>query len=308
SGSPPGTSPTPPSGATPPAVPATARYRVTINGFEVNGGTTEDLLRRDGAGDEIYAAANIAVLDRVTPRFLANPTTVKSLVHGDAGNYGGRVQAGSASPMGGMQRGDHFPANVDPSSGSAGAPSTSTFPLLLFEGPLTNGQEVIVIHPTLWEWDGDQTAFGIWTTQATINTAVPITVLSTLAQEIASASISVTDLQGPGDNVLTAPGLKLQELMAMLPNGQPISIRSGMDRPIGLAPLSSPPGKPASMLLKWQDRVVVLTKEKIDAALGGTYTIGATGIIPVRLVDSNPMGDLGYNGNYVLYLRVERVP
>ena len=285
-------------------MPATARYRVTINGFEANHGTTEDLLRKDGSGDEVYAAANVAVLDRVTPRFLANPTTVKSLVHGDAGNYGGRVQAGSASPTGGMQRGDHFPASIDPSSGSAGAPSTSTFPLLLFEGPLTNGQEVIIIHPTLWEWDGDQTAFGIWTTQATMNTAVPITVLTGLAQEIASASISVIDLHGPGDNMLTAPALKLQELMSMLPNGEPISIRSGMDRPIGLAP----PGTGVGRLLKWQDRVVVLTKEKIDAALGGTYTVGAAGIIRIQLVDSNPMGDLGYNGDYVLYLRVERVP
>src|SRR4051794_18100688 len=65
---------------------------------------------------------------------------------------GYRIKAGAASSLGGIPTGDRFPS---------AAPWLRTAPIsadrptmLVFEGELVQGQNGVVIAPTIWEWDG----------------------------------------------------------------------------------------------------------------------------------------------------------
>ena len=75
---------------------ASGKYLVTITGIRAYLASTDDMLSRDGTGDEIYAAAYIRRYDRRDGK-LAAVTTRKSSSHGDTFHFSStRVQAGSA--------------------------------------------------------------------------------------------------------------------------------------------------------------------------------------------------------------------
>jgi hypothetical protein len=76
-----------------------------------------------------------------------------------------RVRAGSGRNGGILDR-DAFPAG-DPSVIS-GAPSATTFPLLVWEGWL-GGDTQVLVNPSVWEYDGDLSAYNEWQ-QLMINT------------------------------------------------------------------------------------------------------------------------------------------
>ncbi len=272
---------------------ATENYRVTINGFTVNHATSENWLNSDGVSDEDYASAFVQIFDRASQRLLMAPAVVESAVHGDVSNWNGRVRAGSATASGGIQGGDAVPMNTNPAVAPTGAPSRTALPLVVFEGPLTAGKEVVVIRPVLWEWDGTRSAFDTW--RSTFMQSAPDATFGAIRSEIEDLSIRVT----LGGYLLTA-----HEGTQGVLNSWERDIGPGVDRPIGLAPVRTRYG---GTKLMWQDRLVVLTKEKIDAALDAPYTTGALGILSIQLKDVDA-SDIPYSGDYTLYVRVERIP
>jgi hypothetical protein len=269
------------------------RYRIVLNGFSVTHETHDDILNRDGKRDEVYGSAFVQVFDRKTQTQIQNPQILKSLVYGDVNGQAGRVQAGTASDQGGIETGDHVPGNYDPGSQTASQPSTQTFPLVLFEGPLTDGSEAVVVRPVLWEWDGDGRHFQTWSQFFTSSDPAG-TIKSSLVQQ-----------------AITTPGLNFI-LGGVLPNMSGIQdwnyvtydIGAGQDRPIGMQPNAAR----AAHLPEWTDHILVFTREKIESALSSAYQVGSPGVVGIPLTDANPEGNVAYDGDYTMYVRVERLP
>ena len=73
-----------------------------------------------------------------------------------------RVKGGTATQDGGFAQNDVFPAVADPSKTYGAAPTENTFPFLVWDGPLTDGQDAVVILPSMWEFDGFPDGFNKW--------------------------------------------------------------------------------------------------------------------------------------------------
>ena len=137
-----------------------ARYRVLLTGFRVNHETNAGTF---GEHNAVYAAASVEVLNRQNNfAVVQQPFMVRSRVHGDTNRDPTRVRAGSSSPTGGLLAGDAVPAADPAAAGGTLPPSTTSFPLLVWEGSLTYGMEAVIIRPTLWVWNGGQQAFQEW--------------------------------------------------------------------------------------------------------------------------------------------------
>jgi hypothetical protein len=155
------------------------RFRVTMTGFTVNRQTNDNILESDGKGDEVYILGELAQYDSYWEfggrpglrqdsilinlggqnglHGRGNVTLRRSLVSvlmGDVNNQNNppRIQAGSAGGAGGLRTGDRFPSN-EPWNLS-GQPRADRLPMLLWEGQLRRGLDLVVIIPTIWEWDG----------------------------------------------------------------------------------------------------------------------------------------------------------
>ncbi|HJU89041.1 MAG TPA: hypothetical protein VJ672_06580 [Gemmatimonadaceae bacterium] len=264
---------------------STANYRVTINGFAVNHATSEDPANWDGVSDEIYGVAFVQIFDRNTKSLLTPATFVESRVHGDVSKWSDRVRAGSLTAYGGIGSGNRVPDNTDPANAPTGQPSSATFPLVVFQGPLTLGKEVVVVRPVLWESDGNRSAFDLWS--AHFKNTAPSGTFAAIESALGEASIPVI-----------LGGLMLNGAASVTDLQFNRDIKPGTDRPVGMQ---------GGLIMKWQDRMVVITKEKIDAVLDSPYATGAKGILAIPLVDKDG-GDLPYSADYVMYLRVERIP
>ncbi len=156
----------------------TGRFRVTLTGLTVNRQTDDNVLETDGKGDEVFVLAEVAQYDRYTQdgplagvatrldytnnlHGGGNVTLRRSLVSvliGDVNNQNNppRIQAGSASSRGGLRTGDRFPTN-EPWI-MRGEPTTDRPPMLLWEGELRRDRDLVIIVPTVWEWDGGNVA------------------------------------------------------------------------------------------------------------------------------------------------------
>jgi hypothetical protein len=159
------------------------RFRVTLTGFTVNRQTSDNILESDGKGDEVFILADVAQYDNyfqysLYDRFNRTPSVIPlvaplgtyndliirggqvvrhsftSAVMGDVNGHGApsRIQAGSASSLGGLRTGDRFPTN-EPWNLTI-AWQADRPPMLLWEGELRRGQDLAVIIPSIWEWDG----------------------------------------------------------------------------------------------------------------------------------------------------------
>jgi hypothetical protein len=150
------------------------RFRVTLTGFTVNNQTEDNVLEMDGKGDEVYVLTEVAQYDSYLQKpntlpgaiirlgdndslrgngYLTDRRSLVSVLMGDVNNQNNpaRIQAGSASTLGGLRTGDRFPTN-EPWRMS-GPPSANRLPMSLWEGEL-RGRDLVVIVPTIWEWDG----------------------------------------------------------------------------------------------------------------------------------------------------------
>ncbi len=165
---------------------AQSRFRVTLTGFRVNHQTTENVASIDGAGDEVFALVNFAEI--WSPNSLFGALQRKqSLIYGDTngridpvnptrilpelshpGSFG-TVQAGSASPTGGLRTNDVFPPPSGPvlRPGASEAARARMIPMILWEGELRSGPRpnAVVLIPTIWENDNVPDVLNIWNRQ-----------------------------------------------------------------------------------------------------------------------------------------------
>ena len=146
-----------------------AQYQVTLNGFQVDRETYDDMLQFDGKRDEVQAKWLNTKIDadgNVTYRAIG-----ETPVMGDVNNLPGRVNAGTASPSGGLRTGDSYPhdrpwlkrrtyevkhpafLNLPPMTVVIEPrPERPVPPIVIWEGWLTE-KETVVVTPSLWEWD-----------------------------------------------------------------------------------------------------------------------------------------------------------
>jgi hypothetical protein len=256
-----------------PTAPPTAtsgRYRIVIPGVRAEAETFDDVFERDGKRDEIYVAAAVQHYDRRDRRLLAQGVARTSIM-GDVNGFPARIQAGSASPRGGIRTGDNVPAVPDVATFAGPGPS-GAFPLVVWEGELQDAADVLVIQPDVWEWDGDGSLYTAWS---------GTTGWSTIDDPSVQAQIADQTL-GP---VTTLGGTEVRWLSVF---------RAGMDRPLGLARF---PGAAA-----WRIAAVVVTREAVERAFREAGSVGG------RLPTTVEISRTGDDGNYRLFLRVERMP
>lgn len=137
-------------------------YRITLTGFTCNHPTNDDVLERDGKGDEVYISTSYFDVDRngnTTQR--ANNRTK---VFGDVNKPewiagpGSRILFGSKSAFGGIDSRNSYPGTPYSLSTAPDYPfpgRTATIPYVVYEGTLTEDENQAVVVPTVWEWDGD---------------------------------------------------------------------------------------------------------------------------------------------------------
>ena len=162
-----------------PARADTGTFRVILTGYTVDRQTADNILEADGKGDEVFILAEVAQYDRYSQTIpgitsaafrpgytgelraggeLTLRRSLVSVLMGDVNNQNNppRIQAGSASDRGGLRTGDRFPTNEPWMLGSE--PTSDRPPMLLWEGQLRQGRDLVIIVPTIWEWDGGNVA------------------------------------------------------------------------------------------------------------------------------------------------------
>ena len=273
------------------------RYRVMVTGLRSEHATVDDWWSKDGKWDEVYVSAFVQTFNRPSGQLLAS-ATIKSPIHGDINGFppGARVRAGTASDLGGIVTADRVsPILGQPAPGAAGYPQ-----LVLWEGALTSDREVVVIHPVLWEADignNNTQAYNGWRQFFEGNPNREWSIPSVKAPDPQAS----TWLQEGG--VVRLSGAV--DRLALLE-------RNELDRPIGLQRYTG--SLCVGYCGVWLDHMVVLTRERIERALTGPYSVGERGVIELHLTDYTQVpdgarlswGDL--QGDYVLILRVERIP
>lgn len=121
------------------------RCKVTIEGFKVVQETVDHALEWDGKGDEIIVET---LVDTVGQSGVPRSTRITDQI-GDSNGNPHRITAGSRSSQGGLRTGDEYPGNRPQPQGSR-----SGLPMVVFNGMIQPGQEVIVT-PVIIEWDGN---------------------------------------------------------------------------------------------------------------------------------------------------------
>jgi hypothetical protein len=127
-----------------------ARYRVTLNGFTVDRQTYDDVMQRDGKGDEVFFVTESVELS--AGGSILSSQRFTSPVFGDVNGFQNRIRAGSLSSQGGLRTGDQHPSS--PPWTRTRAPQQDDLPLILWEGELVEGGNHVLITPSVWEWDG----------------------------------------------------------------------------------------------------------------------------------------------------------
>jgi len=129
---------------------AASRYRATINGFWCRNETWDDALNWDGKHDEVFLSINRKEVD-ANGNELRPVLNTESEIFGDTWNLPNRVQAGSASNRGGLVSGDKFPSDTPWQRSSIN--TSRVPPYLVWEGDLAAGERMVLLTPTIWEWD-----------------------------------------------------------------------------------------------------------------------------------------------------------
>jgi hypothetical protein len=290
---------------------------VTVTSLRAYFVSADDMLSRDGHGDEVYAAAFVRRYDRQTGR-LAEFSSRHTMPHGDVDKFGAqRIQAGTWTAMGGLRDLDLIPTGAT-SAARAAPPQDVTFPWRLWEGSLSDGVDAIVITPSIWEQDGATGFFALWEQQQqTLNLSLLPNprVQEQVARKAFGAFVAGAATNGQG---AVAGGSIPAQIDVMI--GMPLAtlLATSADRPIGLVPS----GHEATAL---PNQVVVLTREIIEAALAApppgilpspfTNVPGVLapkpGILMVEFYDGElPSFVLGAPrpAKYQMFIQVERVP
>jgi len=289
--------------------PTTGTYLITITGLECVKATLDDPLGLDGKGDEIYALAFRELFNRSTGEELER-AVAQTLVYGDTNHASERVQAGSKSPLGGIQATDFIPFKTAAVNKRTLTPEDSRFPLKVWEGRLTDGVDVLVISPSVWESDGDQIPAGRWLQNMQAVGGSQLLLNQQLQTQTISKAFGAVDLgatQGAGSV-----------------NRSSIVVAGGQDRPIGVVS-----NGPTSTVLP--HTAIVLTREIIENTAFGSgqsasSNAGTTdpnfaiienlrareaknwALLKIDFVDNVTGPALGADtpGHYIMYVQIER--
>jgi hypothetical protein len=115
------------------------RVKFYFMGFVCNNETWDNALEFDGKGDEVYFKSNILIANASGAPKLNSE--FRSDLYGDVNGYNNRIQVGTRSAKGGIRTGDSYYTNR-----------------LIGDYELDN-DDVCMITPTLWEWDGQEDLF-----------------------------------------------------------------------------------------------------------------------------------------------------
>jgi hypothetical protein len=225
------------------------------------------------------------------------------------------------SALGGIRDGDPIPAGGDPTDRS-GNPSDTAFPLRVWQGPLTNGVDALVISASIWEQDGIPSENAIWNQQMNNITAtlfprpeIQNQISSGKFTPIVFGASATGQVYVPDPLVIMLAGATMG--WSLTAQGAQNVFRGGFDRPIGLIPTNA-----AQVAMVLPNEVVVLTREIIEGALApippGTPPIGppfwprypkpGVMMIPFRDGPTRNLFSEERPANYEMYLKVERMP
>jgi hypothetical protein len=274
-------------------------YRISVAGFRVDRTTYDDQLNRDGASDEVYASVIFQRFDRTGT--LVQSGAVTSKTHGDASKWPTRVAQGGATAEGGLAPRDVVPFGWDERSVQPPlVADPRRFPMVVWQGMLADSGDVLVLRPSLWEEDGDATAFNFYTRYLAGAPPAATWGLEGFQQSLTNTEIQPSPgISGPERKwLLRSWSFNVVDYLAV-DNSRDFYINPGRDRPIGLRTYGGE--------YLWYDQVFGLTREKLEAELRRASAIGApAGVIALRLSEKQG-GVVPLNGDYVLYLRVERM-
>ena len=312
------------------ATAASGRYLVTITGLRAVRASKDDVLSRDGMGDEIYVGVFSRKYDRRNESLLNSWPNKTPYTYGDVNGRGtSRIQAGTMSGLGGIRNGDPIPANSDPAERN-GNPSDIAFPLKIFDGVLTNGIDTLVISPTIWEEDNSNLAYTLWNNQM-IQVSPLLIKRPEIQSQIAKGSFEpilfgTAAVPNMSDSAwaasLYANGIALGASTMGISFGYQVAerfIKGDADRPIGVIPAGI-----ADSGMALPNKMIVLTREIIETALTpygpGNVPVPVAkpywprfpmpGVMMIPYHDSvfpNLFG-VAIPAYYEMYLKVERVP
>jgi hypothetical protein len=279
-------------------------YRIFAEAIRVDAETTDDFWSGDGFGDEVFVASIAELIDRPKWVLLRRDAPVMSVIHGDVLKYPAPegVRAGTATGYGGLRRNDVATPVLGPPRPSGGGPPL----MVLWEGELLDSAHVLLLHPVIWDVDTPASYL-----QRRLHDGVCINTLCGWRNYF----------NGPGNatsNMATVKAAASTPQISVI-EGAIVWTNSGSfmvhlenidkDRPIGMeVPNNGPQGM--GLVAQMRDRVVVLSREKIEAALGP----GSSAKVEMRFWDHSvvpgqlpaPVGYLG--GDYTLIMRIERMP
>jgi len=285
----------PPGGATARPV-ARGRFRLVATSFVVEHPTVDDMLERDGRGDEIFVRGDIYEFHNGGQ--FARRRTVKSLVFGAQGD----VRAGSApAPFnaaddqpGGLIINDQYPRGDN--FASRPAARDRDLPMILWEGDLGERDQVLIV-PSVWEWDNREVSRAETAWLAQLDRNVPPLRLGGL---IPLGVNTPTFLNG---------GVVSRDIV------QPIFVYDDGNRPIGAMPRA-----PEYNTARMPVNAIVLSLATAERTAGQAlmftarnYSEDGTVVQSVEYV--GPPGGMEISmadpprleGRYALYLRLEKV-
>jgi hypothetical protein len=125
----------------------TAKYRITLDNILVNNQTWDDFFQGDGCGDEVLFSTIVQQFDTSGATIYESHPETRQF--GDQNGYPERIRAGNCGDYGGIKSLNTVPLNQS-----------------VFEGTMTQGQDVLEITPTAIEWDVGASPLGDWATAA----------------------------------------------------------------------------------------------------------------------------------------------
>lgn len=268
---------------------ASARFRVTLNGFAVNNQSDDDILEGDGKGDEIYLRADVWQLDRNGAVISKKP--YKTPVLGDVNNQSNRKQAGSASSKGGLRTNDKYPTDQP---WARGALQTLELPMLLWMGTLTQGEDGVVIVPTVWEWDNPNSSDSETHWDNSLDQMFAILkphLIYRIQRDSSATDFDMQQVMASGGSFFnhgfvgaSLAGVYLGEVSGTRPIGM------NVDRP-----------NPAQWQAVLAPQVLALTYDAAVAATKTSPSNNGLGVFAFRYTDGQDHGD------YTLYIQVEKL-
>jgi hypothetical protein len=305
----------PPPPPPPPARQAarSGRYRVVLLGASVYRETWDTILQTDGKGDEVFFLTDV---QEFTPGGASAPIRRKTPTYGDINGFPQRIQAGSRSDKGGIRTGDQIPYST-PWVRKAPV-DANRLPQVLWEGVLTEGQNTVLISPTVWEEDnGDWvagayknvtgTAGQLFKTIDDLRRQMPheqfLRAINQAAQQNAPLA-AITDVMNT-INPVNALGAAAQWF------GKQVTWLVGVaaDRPIGQT-LSGDQYVfiPKVLILNYQTAEQLLAPRQAAPTPVINMPMFNPAPMPPGVVEVRYRDDDRLAGDYVLYLQIERLP